>query len=67
MQSWQGCQYPLKNKRKKEKIVWGDIYIYLFFFHSSEEKENFKNISESIILAALQSTLEFTAKGLSLW
>lgn len=65
MQSWQGCQYPLKNKRKKEKIVWGDIYI--FFFHSSEEKENFKDISESIMLAVLQSTSEFTAKGLSLW
>lgn len=64
MQSWQGCQYPLKNKRKKEKIVWGEKKKY---FHSSEEKENFKNISESIILAALQSTSEFTAKGLSLW
>lgn len=35
------------------------------YFHSSKKK-NFKKISESSILAALQSTSELTAKGLCL-
>lgn len=42
--------------------MWGEKKIK--YFHSS--KKNFKKISESNILAALQSTSELTAKGLRL-